>query len=218
MDTRAGFGGVVFSLMTCTALAHGQAVQREPAAQRVTLEGVVLAPDGAPAEGAVVTSSAGGRAVTDVAGGYCLEVQLPLEATGVQVTAKRTAGTSLVASASVALSAGTGRTRLAPLGLSRRTACSPSWVPTFGGHPGFTAGAVRAIAAYDDGSGQALYVGGGFRTASGVVAGRIAKWDGVSWSALGAGIDETQDSDDDPIVNALAVFDDGSGSALYAAG
>src|SRR5262245_59462096 len=107
MDTRPWFGGVVFSLATCTALAHARAVQHEPAAaQRVTLEGVVLAPDGAPAEGAIVTSSAGGRAVTDVAGGYCLEVQLPLEATSVQVTAKGRAETSLVASASAAVSAG----------------------------------------------------------------------------------------------------------------
>jgi hypothetical protein len=53
----------------------------------VTLEGFVLEPDGAPAVGAVVVSSAGGRAAADVAGHYRLEVAVPLGATSVQVTA-----------------------------------------------------------------------------------------------------------------------------------
>ena len=64
---------------------------------------------------------------------------------------------------------------------------------------------------FDDGSGPALYAGGGFTTAGGVAANRIAKWDGASWSALGQR-DATASS------CALAVFDDGSGPALYAGG
>ena len=57
-----------------------------------------------------------------------------------------------------------------------------------------------------DASGN-LYAGGGFTTAGGVSANRIAKWDGSSWSALGSGMNST--------VNALAV--DASGN-LYAGG
>jgi hypothetical protein len=64
---------------------------------------------------------------------------------------------------------------------------------------------------FDDGGGPALYAGGYFGTAGGVAASRIARWDGASWSAVGGGIQG-------PSVWSLAVYDDGSGSALYAGG
>ena len=71
---------------------------------------------------------------------------------------------------------------------------------------------VGAVAA--DGWGN-LYVGGSFSIAGEVFAANIARWDGSSWSALGAGITAT---DDHPFyggsVNALAV----AGTNLYAAG
>jgi trimeric autotransporter adhesin len=75
---------------------------------------------------------------------------------------------------------------------------------------------VRALAVFDEGSpgAAALYVGGGFTTAGGVAANRIAKWDGDSWSALGTGMS----GGSPPEVFALAVFDDGAGPALYAGG
>jgi len=76
-------------------------------------------------------------------------------------------------------------------------------------------GDVRAFAVFDDGSGQALYAGGSFTTAGGVAAKGIAKWDGATWSALGSGIEGGSYSTS---VNTLAVFDDGSGPALYAGG
>jgi hypothetical protein len=63
---------------------------------------------------------------------------------------------------------------------------------------------------YDDGSGEALFIGGAFTTAGPIAASRIARWDGQQWSALGAGVNN--------MVNALTAFDDGSGTALYAAG
>ncbi|MCZ6754650.1 MAG: hypothetical protein O7E49_04990 [Gemmatimonadetes bacterium] len=73
---------------------------------------------------------------------------------------------------------------------------------------------VHALAVFDDGSGggPALYAAGFFTTAGDLTVNRIAKWDGNSWSPLGEGMDGT--------VNALAVFDDGSGAgpALYAGG
>jgi hypothetical protein len=55
-------------------------------------------------------------------------------------------------------------------------------------------------------SGSDLYAGGTFTTAGGVSANRIAKWNGTTWSALGAGVNDT--------VRALAV----SGTDLYAGG
>jgi hypothetical protein len=71
---------------------------------------------------------------------------------------------------------------------------------------------VGALTGFDDGTGSALYAGGNFTTAGGVAVSRVAKWDGVAWSALGAGVNESLD--------ALAIFDDraGGGPALYASG
>ena len=74
-----------------------------------------------------------------------------------------------------------------------------------------------AMAVFDDGSGPALFVGGNFSTAGGVPALNIAKWDGVHWSAVGNGLGSAPGVYA-PFVNALAVFDDGQGSALYAGG
>lgn len=73
---------------------------------------------------------------------------------------------------------------------------------------------VEALAVYDDGSGAALYAGGWFNSAGGQPAGRIARWDGGTWSALGNGMDVLFNA----WVRTLAVFDDGSGAALYAGG
>jgi hypothetical protein len=57
-------------------------------------------------------------------------------------------------------------------------------------------------------SGDTLYAAGDFKTAGGVPANNIAKWDGSTWSALGSGMNST--------VSALAVS--GTGSDLYAGG
>ncbi|MFH1748666.1 MAG: hypothetical protein ABIG44_16650 [Planctomycetota bacterium] len=73
---------------------------------------------------------------------------------------------------------------------------------------------VYALAVYDDGNGPALYVAGKFMRAGGVDAYNIAKWDGVSWSDVGGGLGGVGY----PYVNALTVYDDGTGPALYAGG
>jgi hypothetical protein len=75
---------------------------------------------------------------------------------------------------------------------------------------------VNALAVYDDGRGPALYAGGWFTTAGGAAVNRIARWDGSSWSALGSGLTGLPVSDLG--VDALAVYDDGRGPALYAGG
>jgi hypothetical protein len=80
---------------------------------------------------------------------------------------------------------------------------------------------VSALAVYDDGTGAgpALYVGGTFHEIGGGVANLIAAWDGTTWSALGAGLGDTEGGFP-PEVDALAVFDDGAGqgAALFAGG
>ena len=72
---------------------------------------------------------------------------------------------------------------------------------------------VYSLAHFDDGSGLALYAGGTFTTAGEVPANRVARWNGTFWSALGTGVEGTG-----PFVRALRGFDDGTGSALFAAG
>ncbi len=76
---------------------------------------------------------------------------------------------------------------------------------------GLSAGAL-ALAVYDDGGGEALFVGGYFHTVGGVAVNIIAKWDGTQWSAIGTGVS------DGGTVYTLAVYDDGNGEALYVGG
>ncbi len=72
---------------------------------------------------------------------------------------------------------------------------------------------VVTLEVFDDGTGPALYAGGSFVTAGGAPAKRIAKWDGAQWSPLAGGVDGYL-----PIVNDMAVHDDGQGAALYIVG
>src|SRR5262245_8634825 len=85
------------------AVAPGAGV---PVRESIVFEGFVLDPDGAPAEGAVVVTSAGGRAVTDLRGRYRLEVEVSPEAGSVQVMAVGAGEADVAASASVESGAG----------------------------------------------------------------------------------------------------------------
>ena len=67
------------------------------------------------------------------------------------------------------------------------------------------------MTAFDDGGGPALYVAGN-RVVAGVGSrGFLSGWNGSAWSALGTEVNVI-------LVGSLAVFDDGSGSALYLGG
>jgi hypothetical protein len=92
-----------------------------------------------------------------------------------------------------------------------------SWLSLGSGlsYPGTTARAY-AMAAYDDGSGPALYVGGTFTVAGGAAISSIAKWNGSSWSPLGSGMVSSTGAPGS--VYSLLAFDDGTGPALYAGG
>ena len=110
-------------------------------------------------------------------------------------------GPALYAGGTRAMPDGTSRTRIARLD-------GASWSPLGGGID--TPGGVRALAAHDDGSGPALYVGGAFGAAGGAPSPYLARWNGTVWSAVGGALDG--------YVQALVVHDDGTGPALYAGG
>jgi trimeric autotransporter adhesin len=72
---------------------------------------------------------------------------------------------------------------------------------------------VDALAVFDDGAGQALYLGGDFTQAGGFPADRVARWDGNDWSPI-AGVQGHPNAR----VNSLAVVTEPTGRALYAGG
>ena len=93
----------------------------------------------------------------------------------------------------------------AVLGISRWDGTTSAPLAT-----GFRAGVPKALAVFDDGGGEALFAGGSFNFAGGVLSPNLARWNGSAWSAV------TGAPNND--VLALAAFDDGSGPALFAGG
>lgn len=72
---------------------------------------------------------------------------------------------------------------------------------------------VLALATFDDGTGEALYIGGRFdQSSDGTPLFAVARWDGTTLSAVGPGFPMPSE------VRGLAVYDDGAGQALYATG
>lgn len=76
---------------------------------------------------------------------------------------------------------------------------------------------VRALAVFDDGNGPALFAAGLFPLSPFPNKFSIAKWNGGTWTNVDPGFcpDSTAI---DGCVNAMAVFDDGNGPALYVGG
>jgi hypothetical protein len=83
-------------------------------------------------------------------------------------------------------------------------------------------GTVRSLAAFNDGTGMALYVGGAFTNIGGVNAANVAKWrPGTGWSAMGAGLSSLSTSTFGAVYSLCVHDDDGAGphpAALYATG
>ncbi|MBL8765015.1 MAG: hypothetical protein JNM07_12170 [Phycisphaerae bacterium] len=75
---------------------------------------------------------------------------------------------------------------------------------------------VFSLAVFDDGSGPKLYAGGRFNSIGGLSAQVIARWDGTTWSKVGAGLVATDVNFAQ--ISAMTVFNDGTGPALYVAG
>ncbi len=74
---------------------------------------------------------------------------------------------------------------------------------------------VADLTIFDDGTGPALYAVGRFDSIDGANTILAAKFDGTSWSRIGNGLTR---SDSLKYLNAVTVFDDGTGPALYVAG
>jgi hypothetical protein len=89
--------------------------------------------------------------------------------------------------------------------------CAPSWDLAVG-NPGLNDW-VLGLHVHEETTGTAVYVGGGFSTAGGMAASRIARWDGLAWAPLGGGITAANGS-----VWAMIHYDEGSGPRLFAAG
>jgi hypothetical protein len=70
---------------------------------------------------------------------------------------------------------------------------------------------------FNDGGGTQLYAGGYFTSAGGAPAACLARWNGSAWSAVATTMTDPGPSGSHGIA-ALAVFDDGTGNALYAGG
>lgn len=85
--------------------------------------------------------------------------------------------------------------------------CEYQWTPWF--QPPGLNGDVYDVQVFDDGNGPAVYVGGAFSTAGGETAGRLAKWDGRSWSGL---LDPAAFAGP---IRAMAVADVGNGPILF---
>lgn len=73
------------------------------------------------------------------------------------------------------------------------------------------------LAVFDDGTGPAIFACGRFENLGGPTLNNIAKWNGVTWEPLGTGL---TDSFGTWVIdaNAMQVWDDGSGDALYVGG
>ncbi len=69
---------------------------------------------------------------------------------------------------------------------------------------------VECSAAFDDGTGEALYVGGSDLSIPGFPLCSVARWDGIAWTPVGQYLGGR--------TTALLVWNDGSGPALYTSG
>ncbi len=91
------------------------------------------------------------------------------------------------------------------------------WEPVGEGFGPSWSDGVHSLLTFDDGSGSALYAGGGFSYVGQMPVHLIARWDGQAWSPVGKG-DELRSNGVFSHVDEMAIFDDGSGPALYVTG
>ena len=120
---------------------------------------------------------------------------------------------SLVVFAALMMQISASPTRGADTLSTERGECEPFWATDEFCPVGLN-GSVESSVVWDDGSGPALYVGGRFTFAGCTETLHIAKWDGQEWAPLGSGLQ----GGTSPSVSALAVFDDGTGPALFVGG
>jgi hypothetical protein len=188
------------------------------------IAGFVQLEDGTPTEGVEITlpQFGGSPALTDSTGFFSIPVMVPGATKNLGVRADGiVAGDTLVGFVKGLTPVADGFTDAGIIVL-RTPPCEPEWVDGEFCPPGLygpVPGEILAMTTWDDGTGEALYIGGGgdLTIAGCTNVSYIAKWDGSTWSALGTGITTTGGGTQTQVYD-LAVFDDGTGSALYAAG
>lgn len=185
-----------------------------PCLKTIVVGSVQLA-DGSAVPQAVVVTQRGGSGVTGSDGTFAFEVEVGAEITSLTVSAVASiAGTTYAGSTLASPVVHDGVTDAGAIIVSAESGCGGA----YGWLPGFEMrgmnSTVSALAVYDDGTGPALYAGGVFTAAGNAAASLVAKWDGTTWSAVG----ESATSAIGDSVSTLAVFDDGTGPALYAGG
>ena len=160
-----------------------------------------------PAQGAVVFSDQGGMAQVEEDGSFELVVPRTRSSHSLRISAVGAAGG--LAHSVVHLDAAGVPHGPVVLQLASGATCSPEWLPTFGDGYGDPDEAVFALEVFDDGSGPALYVGGGFTSIGSDPIYSAARFDGQGWEQVG-----------DPLgwIFDFATYDSGSGPELYAAG
>jgi trimeric autotransporter adhesin len=79
-------------------------------------------------------------------------------------------------------------------------------------------GPVSAMTVWDDGSGEALYLGGNFTTSGGVTTPYVSRLRGDVFEDVGGGMATGSFGLNIPSIKSLVVWDDGSGEKLYAGG
>ncbi len=91
-----------------------------------------------------------------------------------------------------------------------------AWTPHITTMTAGTTPGVFALQVFNDGSGEALYAAGRFTSIDGIPnTGLVARWNGTSWSTVGGGLFSTSSLFG---LEAMTVFNDGTGAALYVAG
>jgi hypothetical protein len=123
---------VAAALVVISTIAAGQLERRADAATlRQVVTGRVCMPDGSPAVGAVVVTSAGGQAATAADGSFRLEVECPLEAESLEVTASSDEGPGgLAASVRIVPVALSSSQPVGQLVLAQTLACNRDGCPS----------------------------------------------------------------------------------------
>ncbi len=169
--------------------------------------------DGSPVAHAVVTSSLGGQGVSGTNGSFGFSVTVTDATASLSVTAiTQMDGETYLGTQEIVPVEANGVTDAGIMSVAPGATCPSTWLPGFGA--GTSNGKIYSVTAFDDGSGSgpSLVVGGQFSSIGGVAANNVARWNGTSWTAMGAGFNS--------VVADLAVIHspNGTSDTLYAGG